>query len=326
MRELKYWQAVNEALALEMARDGSVVMIGEDVAAPGGPFGTSRGLLDRFGPRRVRDTPISENLIVGLGVGGALNGLRPVVEVMFFDFLALAMDQVVNQAAKISFMSGGRQKVPLTIRTICGGGRNNGPQHSQSLEAWFGHVPGLKVVWPTTPADAKGLLTAAIRDDNPVLVIESLQLWQVKGEVPEGEHVVPIGRALVRRSGKDATIVTAGGMVPRALAAANELAGQGIDAEVIDLRTISPIDAETILASVAKTHRLLIAHDAVKPFGFGAEVAALVAEKAIEELDAPIVRVTAPWAPVGFSSTLERAHYPQPSDIVRGVQSLFGNA
>jgi pyruvate/2-oxoglutarate/acetoin dehydrogenase E1 component len=323
MRELKYWQAINEALSLEMTRDEAVVLVGEDVAAPGGVFGASRGLLEKFGAGRVKDTPISEAAIVGLGLGGALNGLRPVVEIMFFDFIALAMDQVVNQAAKVSFMSGGRQKVPLTIRTVCGGGRNNGPQHSQSLEAWLAHIPGIKVVWPSTPADAKGLLTAAIRDDNPVVVVESLNLWTTKGEVPEGEYVVPIGRAAVRRIGTDATIVTAGGMVPRALAAAEELLVDGIDVEVIDLRTISPLDKETIVTSVAKTHRLLIAHDAVKPFGFGAEVAAVVAEEALEELDARIVRVTAPWAPVGFSRALEDAHYPKAADINRGVKSLF---
>jgi len=277
MRELKYWQAVNEALFEEMARDETVTLAGEDVAAPGGPFGASRGLLEKFGPWRVKDTPISELAIAGLGVGAALAGLRPIVEIMFFDFIGLAMDQILNQAAKMSYMSAGRQRVPMTIRTLCGAGRSNGPQHSQSLEAWLGHVPGLKVVWPSTPADAKGLLKAAVRDDNPVIVVDSLNLWTSKGMVPEGDYVTPIGKAEIRRVGTDATLVTIGSMVHRALEAAERLAAAGIDLEVVDLRTISPMDRDTILESVAKTHHLIIAHDAVQQFGFGAEVVALVA-------------------------------------------------
>jgi len=322
MRELKYWQAVNEALAEEMARDERVVVAGEDVAAPGGPFGATRGLLDKFGPWRVKDTPISEAAIAGLAVGAALAGLRPVVEIMFLDFIGLAMDQVVNQAAKICYMSGGRLRLPVTIRTLCGAGRNNGPQHSQSLEAWLCHVPGLKVVWPSTPADAKGLLKSAIRDDNPVVVVDSLSLWTSKGPVPDGEITVPIGKAEVRRPGSDATVVAVGSMVPRALAAAERLAVEGIQAEVVDLRTLSPLDRETILASVAKTHRLVVAHDAVKPFGLGAEIAALVAEEALEELDAPVKRVTAPFAPVPFSPSLEGAYYPQAAEIEAAVKAV----
>lgn len=324
MREVKYWQAVNEALFEEMARDERVTLAGEDVAAPGGPFGASRGLLDKFGPWRVKDTPISEAVIAGLAVGAALAGLRPVVEIMFLDFMCLAMDQVVNQAAKVSYMSGGRQRLPLTIRTLCGAGRNNGPQHSQSLEAWLCHVPGLKVVWPSTPADAKGLLKSAIRDDNPVVVIDSLNLWTSKGSVDEGEHLTPIGKAEVRRQGTDATVVTVGSMVPRALAAAERLATEGINAEVIDLRTLSPLDRETILASVAKTHRLVIAHDAVKPFGFGSEIAAMIAEEALEDLDARVQRVAAPWAPVPFSPPLEAAYYPQAPEIQAAVRAVLG--
>lgn len=323
MRELKYWQAVNEALTQELASDERVIVVGEDVASPGGPFGASRGLLDKFGPWRVKDTPISEEAIAGLGVGAALAGLRPVVEIMFFDFIGLAMDQIVNQAAKLSYMSGGRQRLPLTIRTLCGAGRNNGPQHSQCLEAWIAHVPGLKLVWPSTPADAKGLLKAAIRDDNPVIVVDSLNLWNTKGEVPEDDYVVPIGKAEIRREGKDVTVVAAGSMVLRALTAAERLASDGIDAEVIDLRTISPLDHDTILASVAKTHRLVIAHDAVKPFGFGAEIAAMVAEEALEELDARIKRITPPFAPVPFSPSLEAAYYPQAQAIEAGVRSIL---
>jgi len=326
MRELKYWQAVNEALFEEMARDETVTLAGEDVAAPGGPFGASRGLLEKFGPWRVKDTPISELAIAGLGVGAALAGLRPIVEIMFFDFIGLAMDQILNQAAKMSYMSAGRQRVPMTIRTLCGAGRSNGPQHSQSLEAWLGHVPGLKVVWPSTPADAKGLLKAAVRDDNPVIVVDSLNLWTSKGMVPEGDYVTPIGKAEIRRVGTDATLVTIGSMVHRALEAAERLAAAGIDLEVVDLRTISPMDRDTILESVAKTHHLIIAHDAVKPFGFGAEVAALVAEEALDQLDAPIRRVTAPFAPVPFSPSLEQAYYPQAATIEAAVRSVMRRA
>ncbi len=324
MRELKYWQAVNEALFEEMARDETVTLVGEDVAAPGGPFGASRGLLEKYGPWRVKDTPISEAVIAGLGVGAALAGLRPIVEIMFFDFIGLAMDQIVNQAAKTSYMSGGRQRVPMTVRTLCGAGRGNGPQHSQSLEAWLGHVPGLKVVWPSTPADAKGLLKAAVRDDNPVIVIDSLNVWTSTGPVPEGDHVTPIGKADVKRSGADATVVAVGGMVRRALEAAERLAADGIDLEVVDLRSISPLDRDTILESVAKTHRLVIAHDAVKAFGFGAEIAAMVAEEALGDLDAPIKRVAAPFAPVPFSTSLERAYYPQAGAIEAAVRSVLG--
>jgi pyruvate dehydrogenase E1 component beta subunit len=324
MREVKYWQAINEALTEEMDRDERVVLVGEDVGLPGGPFSASRGLLEKFGPWRVKDTPISEAAIAGLGVGAALAGLRPVVEIMFMDFLGLAMDQIVNQAAKVSYMSGGRQRLPLTIRTMCGSGRNNGPQHSQNLEAWFAHVPGLKVVWASTAADAKGLLKAAIRDDNPVVVVESLSLWTSKDALEDGERLTPIGKALVRRSGTDVTLVAAGAMVPRALAAAEQLAGEGIEVEVIDLRTLSPLDHETILASVARTHRLVIAHDAVKPFGFGAEIAAIVAEEALHELDAPIRRVAAPWAPVPFSPVLEGAYYPQAAQIQAALRSVLG--
>jgi pyruvate dehydrogenase E1 component beta subunit len=324
IRELKYWQAINEALLEEMARDERVTVAGEDVAEPGGPFGATRGLLEKFGPWRVKDTPISEEGIAGLAVGAALAGLRPVVEIMFLDFMALAMDQVVNQAAKISYMSGGRQRLPMTIRSLCGAGRNNGPQHSQNLEAWLAHVPGLKVVWPSTPADAKGLLKSAIRDDNPVIVIDSLSLWTSKGEAPDGDHLVPIGKACVRREGSDATVVAIGSMVHRALAAAERLAEGGVQTEVIDLRSVSPLDRDTILASVAKTHRLVIAQDAVKPFGIGAEIAAMVAEEALEELDARIRRVTAPFAPVPFSPPLEDAYYPQAQAIESAVHAVLG--
>jgi acetoin:2,6-dichlorophenolindophenol oxidoreductase subunit beta len=326
MHEVKYWQAINEALFEEMGRDERVTLAGEDVAQPGGPFGASRGLLEKFGPWRVKDTPISEAAIAGLAVGGALAGIRPVVEIMFLDFMALAMDQIVNQAAKTRYMSGGRLSLPMTIRMLCGAGRNNGPQHSQSLEAWLCHVPGLKVVWPSTPADAKGLLKSAIRDDDPVIVIDSLNLWTSRGQVPDGEHLTPIGKADVKRSGTDVTIVAVGSMVHRALGAAERLATQDIDAEVLDLRTLSPLDRGAILGSVAKTHRLVIAHDAVKPFGFGAEIAAMVAEEALEDLDARPRRVTPPYAPVPFSPSLENAYYPQVEAIEAAVKSVLGRA
>jgi pyruvate dehydrogenase E1 component beta subunit len=323
MKDLKFWQAINEAMHEEFERDELVTLAGEDAAMPGGAFSASRGLLDRFGEKRVRDTPISEAAIAGLGVGAAVNGLRPIVEIMFMDFLTLALDQIVNQAAKQSFMSAGRLRVPLTIRTMCGAGRNAGPQHSQSLEAWLGHVPGLKVVWPSTPGDAKALLKAAIRDDNPVVVIESLTLWTTRGPVGDADALIEIGKAEIKRQGRDVTLVCVGSMVLRALAAAEELSAEGIEVEVLDLRTVSPLDRETILVSVARTHRLAIAHDAVKPFGFGAEVAAIVAEEALNELDAPIRRIAAPWAPVGTAPAQEAAYYPDTAQIKAVIRSML---
>lgn len=319
---LKYYQAINQALSEEMSRDPSVVLFGEDVARPGGPFGTTRGLLDAFGPMRVRDTPISELTLVGAGVGGALMGLRPVVEIMFSDFLCLAMDQLVNQAAKIFYMSDGRQRVPLTIRTICGTGGNYGPQHSQNLEAMFAHVPGLKVVWPTTPADVKGLLKAAIRDDNPVVVIESVSLMSSTGDVDEEDFVTPIGKASILQSGGDVTVVTAGGAVHKTQEACKALANKGIEVDLIDLRTIAPLDMETILASVGRTHRLAVIHDAVKTHGFGAEVAAQVCETAFDELQAPVRRIAARWAPTPANPILEAAYYPSADSITREISDL----
>jgi pyruvate dehydrogenase E1 component beta subunit len=323
MKELKFWQAVNEAMHEEFERDANVVLAGEDAAVPGGAFSASRGLLERFGSARVRDTPISEAAIAGLGVGAAISGLRPIIEIMFMDFLPLALDQIVNQAAKQSFMSAGLLKVPLTIRTMCGAGRNAGPQHSQSLEAWLGHVPGLKVVWPSTPGDAKALLKAAVRDDNPVIVIENLTLWTTRGPVGDENTLIEIGKAEIKRPGRDVTLVCVGSMVLRALAAAEELSADGIEVEVLDLRTVSPLDHETILASVARTHRLLVAHDAVKPFGLGAEIAAIVAEEALNELDAPIRRIAAPWAPVGTAPAQEAAYYPGTAEIKTAIRSML---
>ena len=325
MAKLKYWKAINEAIAEEMERDERVVLVGEDVGKPGGTYIATKGLYDRFGANRVRDTPISEAALVGLATGAAMTGLRPIIEIMFFDFLTLASDQLVNHAAKVSSASGGRFRVPMVMRTMCGAGRNTGPQHGQSLEAWVAHVPGLKVVWPSNPADMKGLLKAAVRDDNPVVVIESLALWGARGEVPEDDHVVPIGQAAVAREGEDVTIVSWGGAAPRAVAAAEELAGaHGISAEVVDLRTLSPIDERAILTSVAKTGRLVIVHDAVRPFGGGAEVAAIAAEHGFSSLRAPIRRVAAAWAPVPFPPQLEAAFFPQVADVVEAARASVG--
>lgn len=321
MKETRYIKAINEALHEEMARDENVVVIGEDVGAPGGAFGGTRGLLQAFGERRVRDTPISESAIVGLALGAAMKGLRPVVEVMFADFLPVCMDQIVNQIAKTRFMFGGQFAAPLVIRAPGGAGLNAGPQHSQSLEAWFAHIPGIKVVMPATPADAKGLLKSAIRDDDPVLVLEHKALYASSGAIPEGDYLVPIGKADVRRAGKDVTIVTVSRMVHHTLEAAETLAAQGTDAEVIDLRSLTPLDKDAIFKSVEKTSRLVIAHEAVKRFGIGAEISAMVSEEMIDVLDAPIVRVGAPFSPVPFSQ--ESDYLPNASDIIRAVEKVM---
>ncbi|MPZ60562.1 MAG: alpha-ketoacid dehydrogenase subunit beta [Propionibacteriales bacterium] len=322
MPELKYWQAIRSALRDEMARDERVLVLGEDVAQPGGPFGATKGLLDEFGPSRVRDTPISEAAIMGAALGAAMTGLRPVAEIMFLDFMTLAADQLVNQAAKVSWMSGGRFHVPLVVRTICGNRRGTGPQHAQSLEAWLAHVPGLKVVWPSSPGDAYGLLKTAIRDDDPVVVVESLALWGSRGPVDEGADV-PLGTAAVRQPGGDLTVAAWGATVPVALDAARHLADEGIGVEVVDVRSISPLDEATILASVAKTGRLVVVHDAVSPAGVGAEIAALAAGQGFDTLRAPVVRVTAPFAPVPFAKHLETAYYPQADDVVAAARRVL---
>jgi len=326
MSQVKYWQAINQALAEEMEQDPRVVLLGEDVGAPGGPFSATRGLLDRFGPDRVRDTPVSELALAGLGVGAALVGLRPVVEIMFNDFLTLAMDQVVNQAAKLCFMTGGRARVPLVIRTIVGAGRGTGPQHGQSLEAWLGHVPGLKVACPSTPRDARGLLKAAIRDDNPVVLFESLALWGVRGEVPDADEVIPVGRAEVRREGRDVTLVGIGAVMARAEQAAERAAERGVSVEVVDLRSVQPLDRATLRASLEKTGRLLVAHDAVKFLGISAEVAAWAAEEAYDLLKAPVVRLGAPFSPVPFAPELERRYFPGTEAILEGLLRVVASS
>jgi pyruvate dehydrogenase E1 component beta subunit len=291
--------------------------------AEGGPYGATRDLAGEFGERRVRNTPISEGTITGVAVGMALAGLRPVLEIMFIDFITLAMDQLVNQAAKSHYMSGGQLRVPLVIRTQGGSGLRYGAQHSQSLEAWMLHVPGLKVVMPACALDAAGLLKAAIRDDNPVIVVENKALYAHRESVPDTLDPVPLGRAVIRRPGSDLTIVATSRLVGEALAAADELAVEGIEAEVIDPRTLLPLDLETIVGSLERTHHLLVAHEAVGPLGFGAELVARLQEVAFDELDAPMTRVTAPFAPVPVSAPLEDAYRPSRSNILVAARKVL---
>ncbi len=321
MRPIIYLMALNEALQQEMERDPTVFVTGEDVGQHP-PMGVTLGLLQKFGPQRVVDTPISESAILGLAVGAAAAGLRPVVEIMFIDFLFVAFDQVINQMAKMRYMFGGKAKLPIVVRCPCGGGYQMAAQHSQSLEAMLCHIPGLKVVMPATPYDAKGLLTAAIRDDNPVFCLEHKKCYTLTGDVPQEQYELPLGVAEVKRPGSDVTIVATSYMVHEALHAAEELAGRGIEAEVIDPRTLLPLDMDTILKSVRKTHRVVIVHEAVKFCGFGAEIAAQVAEAAFDALEAPPLRVAAPFCPVPFSAPLEEAYLPNAQDIVDAVSSL----
>jgi len=322
MREMFYSEALGDALRLEMERDERVIVLGEDIAEHGGAFQVTAGLLDKFGPTRIRQTPISELGIVGAAVGAALTGLRPVVELMYVDFSGLAMDQLVNQAAQNRFMFGGQARVPMVMRTQGGSGRGNAAQHSKSLEAWFAHVAGLKVVMPSTPADAKGLLAASIRDDDPVIFLEHKLLYRTKGQVPTGEHLVPLGTADVKRPGTQLTIVTWSREVLFSLEAAEKLAAERIEAEVIDLRSLVPLDRDTLLASVRKTHRLLVVHEAIKRGGFGGEIAAIVAEEAFDDLDAPPRRLAGLETPIPYAQHLEKTVVPQVEDIVRVAREL----
>ena len=323
-RALGFVDALNEALHQEMESDSQVVVMGEDVGATGGIFGATKGLMEKFGAERVRDTPISEAGFVGCGIGAAIAGLRPVVEIQIFDFVALTMDMLVNQAAKFRFMLGGKNTVPVVIRGPQGGGIRMAAQHSQSLEAWFTHVPGLVVVAPSGPYEAKGLLTAAIRDPNPVIFLEAkLQYLEPAAPVPEEPYAIPIGKAAVKREGTDVTLVATMAMVPRALAAAESLARQGHSVEVIDPRTLKPLDEETLLASVRKTRRLVVAHEACLTGGFGAEVAALVAEKAFDWLDAPVARVAALDTPMPYNEALERQVIPSQQRIAEAVRETL---
>ena len=323
MTQTTYLEAVRTTLAESMRDDPRVLVLGEDVAE-GGPWGATSGLADEFGVERVRNTPISEAAICGVAIGAAQSGLRPVVEIMFVDFVTLALDQLVNQAAKAHFMSGGQLQVPLVLRTQGGAGQRGGAQHSQSLEAWLTHVPGLKVTMPSTAADAAGLLRSAIADPNPVVFVENKTLYFRKEEVPDGQEPIPLGRANVVRPGRDVTVVALSRLVGESLAAAEELAREGIEAEVIDPRTLVPLDLEAIVESVRKTHRLVVAHEAVVHGGFGAEIVAQVQEAAFDELDAPIGRVGAPFAPIPFSPPLEDAYLPGRLEVAAAVRAAFG--
>lgn len=319
VRELQYREALNEALHEEMARDPSVCILGEDVGSYGSPFKITRGLFERFGEKRVRDTPISEEGFVGIAVGAAMTGLRPVVEILYIDFSTLAMDQIVNQAAKARYMFGGKARVPLVIRTQGGGGRGNAAQHSQSLEMWYVHVPGLVVIQPSVPYDAKGLLKSAIRDDNPVIFIEHKLLYNTTGPVPEEEYLIPIGVADVKRPGDDVTIVATSRMVLFTLNAAEELARRGIEAEVIDPRSLKPLDLDTIVRSVKKTGRLVVVNEGHLTGGFTAEVAARVQREAFDWLDAPIMQVATEDVPLPYNGRLELEAIPSEQDIIKAA-------
>jgi 2-oxoisovalerate dehydrogenase E1 component beta subunit len=322
-RELSYLEAIREALVEEMRRDPKVFVLGEDVGAYGGAFGVTQGLYEEFGDLRVLDTPISESLIVGASIGAALRGYRPVAEMQFGDFITCAFDQIVNQAATLRYRYGGRASVPIVIRAPSGGNVGGGLYHSQNPEAWFVHRPGLKVVAPSTAFDAKGLLKAAIRDDNPVVYIEHKYLYRrAKGPVPEGDEVVPIGAAAVRRPGTDVTVLSYGAMVAPSVDAADQLSKEGIEVEVIDLRTLLPIDKGAIFTSVEKTNRVLIVHEDVKTLGIGAELSAVIMEERFEALDAPVMRLTYPDTHPPFSQILEQANLPDTAKIVTALRSL----
>lgn len=324
MRELTYAQAINEAMSFEMRRDKNVFLMGEDVGIYGGAFGVSVGMFQEFGPDRVRDTPISEAAIAGAAAGAAVTGMRPIAEIMFSDFITISMDQLVNQAAKMRYMFGGKAKVPMVLRAPAGSGTGAAAQHSQSPEAWFCNAPGLKVVIPSTPADAKGLLIAAIRDDNPVLFLEQKLLYRTKGDVPEGEYVVPLSKAKVHREGKDVSIITYGRMLPMCLKASEELEKEmGISVEVVDPRTLVPLDKETIIASAKKTGRVLIVHEGCQTGGFGGELAAVIADSdAFFYLDAPIKRYGGMDVPIPYCPELEKNVVPTLDNVKKKVVEL----
>jgi len=324
MRELTYADALREALREEMLRDPNVILLGEEIGVFQGVYKVTRGLLEEFGPERVRDTPISEAAIAGAAVGLALIGLKPVAEIMYMDFLPICMDQLATQAAKMRFMSGGQLKVPLVLRTQYSLGRQHGSQHSQFTPAWFLQVPGLKIVLPSNPYDAKGLLKSSIRDPNPVLFLESGLLYRTKGPVPEEEYAIPLGQAEVKRKGDDITIVGLSRQVGEALTAATKLEQAGISAEVIDIRTLQPLDLKTIVESVKRTSRLIVASDDVKTGGVGAEISASVSENAFGYLDAPIARIACPDTPIPFSPSLEQLYIPNADRIVETAKTIIG--
>jgi pyruvate/2-oxoglutarate/acetoin dehydrogenase E1 component len=322
LREITYAEALREALREEMLRDSNVILLGEEIGVFGGAYKVTRGLLEEFGPQRVRDTPISETAIAGAAVGLALSGLKPVAEIMYMDFLPICLDQLATQAAKIRFMSGGQLKVPMVLRTQYSLGRQHGSQHSQFFPSWFFQVPGLKVVLPGTPHDAKGLLKSAIRDENPVLFVECGVLYRTKGPVPEEEYTIPLGQAEVKRKGDDVTIVGVSRLVGESLAAAKRLEEKGVSAEVVDIRTLQPLDLETIVESVKRTSRLIIACDDIKAGGVGSEISAAVSEIAFDYLDAPILRVACPEMPIPFSPSLEEMYMPNANKIVEAAERL----
>jgi acetoin:2,6-dichlorophenolindophenol oxidoreductase subunit beta len=323
MSILKYREALNQALREEMTRNPLVFLMGEGIAEKGGSYRATVNLLNEFGADRVIDTPISEASFVGMGVGAALLGTHPVIEVMFIDFALLTFDQLMNQAAKLNFMTGGQCKVPMVIRTQGGAGNGLAGQHSQSLEAMFYHMPGLKVVMPSTPYDAKGLLKASIRENDPVVFIEHKLLYMTEGEVPDGEYVIPLGKADIKREGKDVTLITYSLMTLKCLEAAAILAKEGIDTEVIDLRTLCPLDKETFLNSVRKTSRAVIVHEAVKRGGIGGDISSIIMEEAFDSLDAPVMRIAGKNTTIPYNLDLERSSVPSTEDIVSGVRTLF---
>ena len=326
MPEVTYREAVRDALTHALRTDERVFLMGEDIGEMGGSMGVTQGLLDEFGPKRIRNTPISEMAIVGTGIGSAMQGMRPVVEIMYEDFLTLSMEQLVNQAAKHRTMSGGQVSVPLTIRTQGGAGWSPGAQHAQQLEAWFVHVPGLKVVFASTPADVRGLLWASIQDENPVLFFEHRTLYPIKGEVPDELEPIPLGRARIHREGEDVTVVATGRLVHEALEAAEAAEQEGISVEVVDPRTLQPLDEETILESVRKTTRCVTAHEAVTRGGFGAELAAVVQHGAFDWLDAPVERVGAKFGPLPFAPALEQWVVPHAADVLDAVRRTVARA
>jgi pyruvate/2-oxoglutarate/acetoin dehydrogenase E1 component len=324
MLELSYREAVRDAMSTAMRRDDDVFIMGEDIAEMGGSMGVTQGMLEEFGPERVRNTPISEMAIVGAGIGAAIAGMRPIVEIMYQDFTTLAMEQIVSQAAKHRYMSGGQIKVPLTIRTQGGSGWSPGAQHAQQLEAWFVHVPGLKVVFPSTPEDVRGLLWSSIYEDNPIILFEHRTLYGIKGEVPEEIEPIEIGKARIHREGEDVTVIATGRLVHESLKAAEQAEAEGISVEVFDPRTLQPLDEDALIASVQKTNRAVVAHEAVTRMGWGAEVAAVIQEKAFDYLDAPVVRVGAKFTPIPFAPVMEEWVVPHAKDVLAAIKQTVG--
>ena len=324
MAELSYREAVRDAMSTAMRRDDDVFIMGEDIAEMGGSMGVTQGMLEEFGPERVRNTPISEMAIVGAGIGAAIAGMRPIVEIMYQDFTTLAMEQIVSQAAKHRYMSGGQIKVPLTIRTQGGSGWSPGAQHAQQLEGWFVHVPGLKVVFPSTPEDVRGLLWSSIYEDNPIILFEHRTLYGIKGEVPDEIEPIELGNARIHREGEDVTVIATGRLVHESLKAADQAEQEGISVEVFDPRTLQPLDEDALIASVKKTNRAVVAHEAVTRMGWGAEVAAVIQEKAFDYLDAPVARVGAKFTPIPFAPVMEEWVVPHADDVLAAVKRTVG--